>query len=126
MLLWAGSARGWGMEQEDGGIRSSRSLSDTVTFAQVFLSVLALLFYPVGLLTLWLQIRLSYTLDGLTAWYATSLLPTTVVAEKILDIVLPWTGFAFTNTAAIAAMLRGTLSRWVGFPLLLLALIPPS
>ena len=75
MLLWAGSARGWGMEQEDGGIRSSRSLSDTVTFAQVFLSVLALLFYPVGLLTLWLQIRLSYTLDGLTAWYATSLLP---------------------------------------------------
>ena len=112
------------MEQE-GGIRSSRSLSDTVTFAQVFLSVLALLFYPVGLLTLWLQIRLSYTLDGLTAWYATSLLPVNFVAGKILDIVLPWAGFAFINAAVIAAMVRGTLSKWIGLPLLLPAFIIP-
>jgi hypothetical protein len=113
------------MDQEDGGIRSSRTLSDTVAFAQVFLSVLALLFYPVGLLTLWLQIRLSYTLDGLTAWYATSLLPVNVVAGKILDIVLPWAGIAFANAAAIAAMVRGTLPKWFGIPLILLALIFP-
>lgn len=53
-----------------------------LTLAATYLGTLAIIAYPLGFLTLWIQIWREYTHDAATAVYAVSLVPVAVVVVK--------------------------------------------
>ncbi len=55
-----------------------------LTLAVTYLGTLAFIAYPLGFLTLWIQIWREYTHDAATAIYAVSLIPVAVVVVKTL------------------------------------------
>lgn len=78
--------------------------------------LLASLLYPVGLATLWVQFRELYNTDFITAWYATSLVPSTIVAvHGVLALWAPLLCIIGGASAVTAPILgRDAVRRGIG------------
>jgi uncharacterized protein YjbI with pentapeptide repeats len=88
-----GWKQNWGQDWRDSGITDAINSPDTESqsasplrdFAETlaaYIGIPAILLYPVGFLVFVLQISSFYPFDFSTAWYATSLIPATVVTGQ--------------------------------------------
>jgi hypothetical protein len=78
-----------------------------LTLAATYLATLAIIAYPLGFLTLWIQIWREYTHDAATAIYAVSLIPVAVVVVK---------AFAALGTALFFVMgVSASASQFIAF-----------
>jgi hypothetical protein len=76
---------------DDTGPRTTRSVGEValgiVQVAVGFFGALVVLIYPIGFITLWLQMMRAYGFNRDNALYATSLVPTSDVAAQIISIL---------------------------------------
>lgn len=77
--------------------------------------LLGTLLFPVGLATLWAQFRALYNTDFITAWYATSLVPPTIVA--VHGVLALWAPLLCIIAGAVAVAVpllgRDTVARGI-------------
>jgi hypothetical protein len=81
--------------------RSRLQASDIPPAISSFISVVVVLGYPIGFLTFWAQLHMTYGYDQKTALYATHLLPTAIVAGKFVS-GLAWAPFALIPMFIVA------------------------
>ena len=89
--------------QENSEQPVSGYLSSIPAVLAAYITSLAVITYPVGFITLWLQIWRGYISDSFTAMYATSLMPIPVVAGRSLSVLY----LALFTSTAVAAIVQG-------------------